>query len=127
MPHSPRWHEGQWWFCNSGQGTLCRLDADGGSVEDVCMLPGFVRGLTFAGHYALVGLSKIRENHILDPTPLCRQLRDAKSGIALVDTRTGTMAGLLEFVRGGREIYDVAFLEGVQRLGLSTGEGTTCG
>jgi uncharacterized protein (TIGR03032 family) len=118
MPHSPRWHDNRWWFCNSGRGTLCTLDAQGGSVNEVCMLPGFVRGLSFVGQFALVGLSRIRENHILDPTPICKQLRAAKSGIALVDTRAGQMVGLAEFIRGGREIYDVTFLEGVQRLEL---------
>lgn len=118
MPHSPRWHHGKWWFCNSGLGTLCTLDMSSGHVDEVCVLPGFVRGLWFVGHYALVGLSRIRKEHVLDPSPVSERLRKAKSGVAVVDIRAGRLVGLLEFVRGGREVYDVSFLPSKQRIKL---------
>ena len=118
MPHSPRWHQGHWWFCNSGQGTLCRLDPNSGQAEEICALPGFTRGLWFVGAYALVGLSRFRKEHVLDPTPVATRLRQAKSGLAVVDARRGHLVGILEFVRGGREVYDVSFLPGVRKLML---------
>ena len=55
MPHSPRWHEDRLWVLNSGAGELLRLDA-GGASEVVCALPGYLRGLTFVGDFAIVGL-----------------------------------------------------------------------
>lgn len=122
MPHSPRWHHGRWWFCNSGQGTLCRLDLASGQTEEICPLPGFTRGLWFVGDYALVGLSRFRKAHVLDPTPVATRLRKAKSGIAVVDARRGRLVGILEFVRGGREVYDVSFLPGVRRVCLVGGQ-----
>ena len=118
MPHSPRWHRGRWWLCNSGQGMLCRLDPASGQVEDICALPGFTRGLWFVGDHALVGLSRFRKEHVLDPTPVAGRLRQAKSGIAVVDARRGRLVGILEFVRGGREVYDVSFLPEAQRVCL---------
>lgn len=118
MPHSPRWHRGHWWLCNSGQGTLCRLDLASGKAEEICPLPGFSRGLWFVGNYALVGLSKFRKAHVLDPTPVAGRLKRAKSGIAVVNIGRGHLVGMLEFVRGGREVYDVSFLPDVQRLCL---------
>src|SRR5438270_4389627 len=59
MPHSPRWHEGRLWVCESGTGGVVRIDPAGGGRETVASLPGFTRGLAPAGPYAFVGLSKI--------------------------------------------------------------------
>ncbi len=120
MPHSPRWHNNRWWFCNSGLGMLCALDAADGQVEEICALPGFVRGLWFVGDHALVGLSKFRKEHVLDPSPINGRLREAQSGVAVVDTRSGCTVGMLEFVRGGREIFDVSFLPDLQNVELAT-------
>jgi uncharacterized protein (TIGR03032 family) len=113
MPHSPRWDESQWWFCNSGEGTLCQFDATGGVHHAVAALPGFTRGLMFAGGRAVVGLSRIRRRHILDAPPVRARHRSLRSGLWLVDVAAGRIPGALEFVRGGREVFDVAFLPGV--------------
>ncbi|MEO2047441.1 MAG: TIGR03032 family protein [Pirellulales bacterium] len=123
MPHSPRWYRGHWWLCNSGQGTLCRLDPASGKAEEICALPGFSRGLWFVGNYALVGLSRFRKAHVLDPTPVAGRLKRAKSGIAVVNVKRGRLVGVLEFVRGGREVYDVSFLPDIQRLCLAETRG----
>ncbi len=105
MPHSPRRHQGQWWFCNSGLGELAVLQA--GTARPICQLPGFTRGLCLFGDYALVGLSKIREKHILNYP---RTATEMMAGVALVDLKTGRQTGALEFTRGGREVYEVLFL-----------------
>ena len=115
MPHSPRWHEGRWWLCNSGHGTIVALDPVSETCEEICALPGFTRGLTFIGDYALVGLSRIRRKHILNAPPLRRQHEKISPGVALVNWRTGEHAGTLEFLDGGREVYDVVFLSGCER------------
>ena len=120
MPHSPRRHEGHWWLCNSGHGTLCRFDSAGGECEAVCSLPGFTRGLCFAGNHALVGLSKIREKHILDAPPIPGRDAESRAGVALTDLSTGNQTGMLEFTRGGREVYEVVFLPGIKWPGVIT-------
>ena len=49
MPHSPRWYDGRLWVLESGKGTVSVADLDTGTVETVAELPGFTRGLLFAG------------------------------------------------------------------------------
>jgi len=115
MPHSPRWHDGRWWLCNSGHGTLVTWDASTGKCREVCALPGFTRGLCLVDNYALVGLSKIRHQHVLDAPPVRERHGQLFAGVALVDTATGRQVGSLEFVQGGREVFDVVFLPGIRR------------
>lgn len=110
MPHSPRWHGGKWWLCNSGEGTLCVVNSDRGGHEPVAALPGFTRGLTWGHGRAVVGLSRIRPKHILDAPPVRKRWPQLRAGASLVDPHSGRETGGVEFVRGGREVYDVAFL-----------------
>jgi uncharacterized protein (TIGR03032 family) len=118
MPHSPRWHDGQWWLCNSGLGALCTFDPVSGDVRETAALPGFTRGLCFAAGRAIVGLSHIRPEHILDAPPVRERFDQLRSGVWLVDDVSGVNTGALEFVRGGREVFDAAFLPGITSLDL---------
>ena len=118
MPHSPRWHDGAWWICNSGLGLLSRLDPESGVCQAVCKLPGFTRGLSFVGDHALVGLSRIRKKHILDAPPIKSAHKKIFAGVALVNWKTGQQVGALEFLDGGREVYDVIFLPDLRRPSL---------
>lgn len=113
MPHSPRWHDGKWWLCNSGRGALATFHPSRETCETVIELPGMTRGLTFVGEQAIIGLSRIRKRHILDAPPVREQWPRLRSGIAVVDYSRGVETGSLEFIRGGREVYDAAFLPGV--------------
>jgi len=110
MPHSPRWHEGRWWLCNSGHGLLSAIDPLSGECTEVCALPGFTRGLCLVGNHALVGLSKIRRKHILDAPPVRARHKKISAGVALVDLVSGRQTGRLEFTGGGREVFEVLFL-----------------
>jgi uncharacterized protein (TIGR03032 family) len=110
MPHSPRWDGRNWWLCNSGEGQLCRLNPRTSEIRIVAELPGFTRGLCFAAGRAVVGLSRIRKEHILDAPPVRERFTRLRSGVWLVDPASGRSTGALEFVRGGREVFDVAFL-----------------
>lgn len=118
MPHSPRWYEGRWWLCNSGAGALCTFDPRSGEVHEAAALPGFARGLCFAAGRAIVGLSHIRPEHILDAPPVRQRFDHLRSGVWLVDVQTGANTGALEFVRGGREVFDAAFLPGMTAVDL---------
>lgn len=115
MPHSPRWRDGALWLLNSGEGRLLRMDPADGRTTDVCELPGYLRGLSFAGPYALVGLSRIRERHIFGGLPIQERCERLSCGVAIVDLRTGRRAGLFEFTAGVEEIFEVLFLPGAKR------------
>ncbi|MBD2472968.1 TIGR03032 family protein [Nostoc sp. FACHB-145] len=110
MPHSPVWYQDYLWFLNSGTGELWRVEPESLEYHLVCTLPGFLRGLAFAGNYALIGLCQIRERHIFGDLPIQRKFEQLKCGVAIVDLQTGQTTGLLEFTTGCREIYAVQFL-----------------
>ena len=68
MPHSPRWHMDTLWLINSGTGYFGRVDLDTGVFEPLVFLPGYARGLTFLGDWAIVGpLRSAREPHVPGP------------------------------------------------------------
>jgi uncharacterized protein (TIGR03032 family) len=114
MPHSPRWHDGRLWLLESGTGSLCIADLDGGSVQVVAELPGFTRGLAFIDGIAFVGLSQIRESTTFGNLPLTRRLRERQSGVWMVDLHTGEIIGFLRFDDLVQEIFDVAVLRGIR-------------
>ncbi len=115
MPHSPRWREGRLWLLDSGRGELLRLDPDGGRAEVVCGLPGYLRGLCFAGDYAIVGLCKIREKHIFGGLPIQERCKNLLCGAAVVDLRRGEQVGMFEFTAGCEELFEVRFLPDARR------------
>ncbi len=129
MPHSPRWHDGRLWLLDSGTGHLCALDVDSGALERVAFLPGYGRGLALHGRFAVVGLSKPRENKTFTGLPLDGELarRDAepRCGLWVVELATGDVVHWLRIDGLIGELYDVAVLPGVVRpmaIGLVTDE-----
>ncbi len=114
MPHSPRWYRDRLWLLESGQGTLVVADLDAGTVETVAELPGFTRGLAFAGPLAFVGLSEVREATTFGGLPLTGRLEDRHCGVWVVNIETGTVIGFLRFEDQVQEIFDVAILPGMR-------------
>lgn len=106
MPHSPRWHDGRLWVLLSGRGELAKVDARTGTVDVIGAVPGFARGLAFAGRYAFVGLSRARES-IFDGAPI---RGSAECGVWVVDTETGDVAARVVFDDPVTEIGDVTIL-----------------
>lgn len=113
MPHSPRWHDGRWWLCDSGRGTLCRVSDS--KAEPIAELPGFTRGLCIVGGYALVGRSRFRDEHVLDTKRITGRTQTPRSGVSLVDLASGKEVGGVDFLRGGREVFEVTLLPGLPR------------
>ncbi|MBP8002536.1 MAG: TIGR03032 family protein [Chloroflexi bacterium] len=119
MPHSPRYYRDELWLTNSGTGEFGRVDMERGRFEPLTFAPGFLRGLTFHGDYAIVGSSKPRHGDFFEGVPLQEELDrrhiDAVRGFFVVDLRTGEVCHwfALEGVTG--EIYDVIVLPGVRR------------
>lgn len=115
MPHSPRWHNGRLWVLNSGTGELWIVDPANGHADVVCELPGYLRGLCFAGPYAVIGLSKIREKHIFGGLPVQKRCSQLLCGLAVIDLRSGAPMGMFEYTVGCEELYDIQFLPGLHR------------
>ena len=119
MPHSPRWHDGKVWLLNSGDGHLGYVEPDTGKFVAVADCPGFARGLTIVGHYALVGLSKLRENTFASELRIKPKLESRhipqRCGVLVVNLHTGRTEHWLDIEGGISELYDVAWLPGIQR------------
>ncbi len=127
MPHSPRLYQNRLWLHNSGTGHFGSIDPNGGPFEPLTFCPGYLRGLTFVAHYAIVGLSRPRYDKtfggLLLEEELTRRNTDARCGLLVIDLRTGDIAHWLRVEGMVRELYDVAALPQVCRpmaLGLKT-------
>ena len=115
MPHSPRWHNNRLYLLNSGAGELWSFDPQSRSHQIICQLPGYLRGLAFAGDFALVGLCQIREKHIFGGLPVQQREKKLICGVAVIDLRSGQQTALFEFTSGVQELYEVLFLPEVHR------------
>lgn len=114
MPHSPRWYAGRLWVLESGKGEVGVVDLASGRVETVARLPGFTRGLAFAGPYAFVGLSQVRESNVFGGIPLAERVTEKLCGVWVLDVRSGRVAGFLRFEGQVQEIFDLQLLPGMR-------------
>jgi uncharacterized protein (TIGR03032 family) len=114
MPHSPRWHAGRLWVCESGTGTLGFIDPDSGRYRPIAATPGFTRGLDFTGGLAFVGLSQVRESAVFSGIPITERLSEAERtcGVCAVDLATEQPVALLRFEEGVQEVFAVQVLPG---------------
>lgn len=129
MPHSPRLYQGKLWVLNSGTGEFGYVEKESGRFEPIAFCPGFIRGLSFCGDYAIVGLSKPRREKAFSGLALDRALEekdaDARCGLWIIDLKNGVIAHSLELEGVVVELYDVQVLPGVRRpkaLGFKTDE-----
>jgi uncharacterized protein (TIGR03032 family) len=97
-PHSARLHGGRVWVDDSGYGAV-GVVADG-RFERVARLPGWTRGLAFAGGIAFVGTSRVipRFAHYAPGVDLAR----SRCAIHAVDAASGAVLGSLEFPSGNQ-------------------------
>ena len=112
MPHSPRLHGGHLWVLESGRGRLLRVDQKDGQLTEVATFPGYARGLAFAGRFAFIGLSKIRETSTFGGLPISEQRKELKCGVWVVDLKSGACCAFVEFTSSVEEIFDVQLLFG---------------
>lgn len=125
MPHSPRMRGSQLWVLNSGCGGLGKIDLDRGEYENVETMPGYTRGLCFAGQFAFVGLSKIRETAVFGGIPIAEDRESLRCGIGVVDLISGSTVAVFQFLSGIEEIFSVEVLPGLRcpfMSGSSEGE-----
>jgi len=116
MPKLPRLKVGKLWLLNSGTGDVGWVED--GQFHPLTFCPGYARGLTFAGAYAVIGISRARENRTFAGLALDEALRahdvDARTGLLVIDTRTGAIVEWVRIEGYIDELFDVAFLSGVR-------------
>lgn len=118
MPHSPRMYQGKLWVHNSGKGEFGYVDLEKGGFVPIAFCPGYLRGLTFVDHYAVVGMSLSRHNVNFANLPLEHELakRNAqpRCGIQVIDLNTGDVLHGIRLGGAVQELFDVAVLRGVK-------------
>src|SRR5262249_32112002 len=93
-----------------------------GTVETVAELPGFTRGLLFAGGLAFVGLSQVRETATFGGLPLMERLDERLSRGWAVNPVSRQNVGFLPLAEPGPEGLRLEELvQGVFDVGLLTG------
>ncbi len=124
MPHSPRLYQEQLWVLDSGHGQFGRVDLARGVFEPVAFCPGYARGLAFIEHFAVIGLSRPREQTFaglpLDDALTQRRVRPG-CGLLVIDLNRGKPVEWLQIEGRVDELYDVLVLPGARRpkaLGL---------
>jgi uncharacterized protein (TIGR03032 family) len=129
MPHSPRLREETVWLLNSGAGSFGRCDLPAGKFEPLAFCPGYLRGLALVDGFAVVGLSRTRENRTFSGLALDDNLKrykvEPRTALFVIDLRTGDVVHWLEMRGLVEELYDVAVLPGVRRpmaVGFKTDE-----
>lgn len=129
MPHSPRWYQDQLWLLNSGTGEFGRINLNSAQFEPIAFCPGYLRGLAFQGDFAIVGLSKPRQNKTFSGLELDERLRDKaaepRCGLLVIDLRSGDIVHSLRIEGIVEELYDVVVLPSIRcpmAIGFRTDE-----
>lgn len=119
MPHSPRWHQGRLWLLESGSGQLGFAESGTWQFQPFAFCPGYPRGLSLIGDYAVVGTSRTRNNPTFAELPLQQELArrgaEPRCGLCVFDLRSGDLVHWLRIEGVVQELYDVANLPGVRR------------
>lgn len=114
MPHSPRVYKKKLWLLNSGTGELGWVDKKAKKFVPLAFCPGFVRGLSFHGKYAFVGLSRPRYERF-EGLALDGKLQETDSepwtGIQVIDIETGSCKEWFRIDGPVAELFDVAVLQ----------------
>jgi uncharacterized protein (TIGR03032 family) len=104
-PHSARIHRKELWVDDSGYGRLATI-RDGEPLT-VARLPGWTRGLTFAGDIAFVGTSRVipRFAHYAPGLDVERSI----CGVHALDILSGEVLGSVCWP-AGNQVFDIAVL-----------------
>jgi uncharacterized protein (TIGR03032 family) len=129
MPHSPRVYQEKLWLLNSGTGHFGFVDRAAGTFEPVAFCPGYLRGLSMHGDFAVVGLSKPRADKTFSGLALDNNLRagdaEPRCGLQVIDLKSGDVAHWVRIEGVVTELFDVVVLSNVvrpQALGFKTDE-----
>ncbi len=121
MPHSPRWYRDKLWILNAGTGEFGHVELTSGRFTPIAFCPGFLRGMSFVGNYAVVGISQQRENRTFSDLVLDEQLArrgvKARCAIQIIDLRSGDVAHELRIEGAVMELFDTAVILGCKNPG----------
>jgi len=121
MPHSPRWHNGKLYLLNAGTGEFGSVDIQAGTFQPIAFCPGFLRGLSFVGDFAIVGLSKQRQNRtfsdLLLDEKLCQRGVSARCAVQVIDLKRGDVVHELRIEGSIEELFDTAIIPGARNCG----------
>ncbi len=119
MPHSPRLYNGVLWLLNAGTGEFGKVDLKTGLFEPLAFCPGFLRGLAFVDEYAIVGLSKLRNNKTFSGLPISERLKKDgvgdQCGLKVIHLKTGDVAHSFTINGAIHELYDVLAVSGIKK------------
>lgn len=114
MPHSPRVYKNKLWLHNSGTGHFGSVDLQKKTFTPLAFCLGYLRGLAFAGDFAIAGLSKPRDNKTFTGLALDENLAKEKveprCGIYVIDLKSGDIAHWVRIEGLVTELYDVVVL-----------------
>lgn len=113
-PHSARLHNGELWVDDSGYGRLAVVRA--GQLTTVARLPGWTRGLTFAGDVAFVGTSRVIPRFAHYAPGL--DVGASTCAVHALDVRSGQILGSIRWP-AGNQIFDIAVLPRSVTLGFA--------
>lgn len=117
MPHSPRLHGKTLWVQDSGTGYLGRVNMATKSFEPVVLCPGFLRGMTIVGNFAVACVSKGREGASFGDLELEKNLvsrdTDARCGLVVIELTSGNILHWLRIEGVVEELFGVAAMPGV--------------
>ncbi|HEX5852391.1 MAG TPA: DUF4915 domain-containing protein [Solirubrobacteraceae bacterium] len=114
-PHSARLHRNELWVDDSGYGHLAKISA--GEPLPVTRLPGWTRGLTFAGDIAFVGTSRVIPRFARYAPGL--DVERSVCAVHALDTLSGEVLGSARWP-AGNQIFDIAVLPRSTTLGFPT-------
>jgi len=126
MPHSPRVADGKLFALDSGRGFLVEIDPGTGAIRDVSFCPGFLRGLTIVGQYALVTVSKPRYGGFEGlpiEAEMARRRATPMCGVLIIDMGTGEIVEWLKLEGDVQELFTVELMPGV-KCPMSVGPAT---
>jgi uncharacterized protein (TIGR03032 family) len=115
MPHSPRVIDGNLYVLEGGRGQLLRIDPLTAAKQVLATLPGFTHGLAAHRGVMFIGLSKLRQKRGPQGLPIEAQGDELKAGVAAIEISSGRLLGILEFITGVDEIFDVQVLPNIRR------------
>jgi uncharacterized protein (TIGR03032 family) len=133
MPHSPRLHDPgdgeRLYLLDSGTGRFGWLERSSGRFQPIAFCPGYARGMALRGRWAVIGLSRPRDNKTFAGLPLDAALERhgaaPEAGLLVVDLLSGDVVHWLRLEGIVEELYDTAILAETRRpmaLGLKTDE-----
>ena len=96
---------------HSGTGGFGFIDAQTGRYESVVELPGFTRGISFAGPLAFIGLSQVRESAVFAGIPIAERPESERAcGVWVVNIESGEVIAWVKFEDSVQEIFAVEVL-----------------